>query len=203
MQNKLQELTDKLYNEGLSKGKQDAENLVNNAKSQAENIIKEAQSQAEKILSDAKKEADELKIRVDNDIKMASSQTISAIKQQVESLIITQSISSPIKENLSDKEFLKEIISSVIKAFNASNSEPAALELILPENMQKDMDSFIGNKANESMHKGVEVTFSKQINNGFKIGPKGASYIISFTDGDFERLIAEYLRPVSKKLLFG
>lgn len=32
MQNKLQELTDKLYNEGLSKGKQEAEEMVAKAK---------------------------------------------------------------------------------------------------------------------------------------------------------------------------
>ena len=32
MQNKLQELTDKLYNEGLSKGKQEGEAILNEAK---------------------------------------------------------------------------------------------------------------------------------------------------------------------------
>ena len=41
MQNKLQELTDKLYNEGLSKGKQEAELLRANAKKEAEKIIME------------------------------------------------------------------------------------------------------------------------------------------------------------------
>ena len=35
MQNKLQELTDKLYNEGLQKGKQEAEQLKANAKNEA------------------------------------------------------------------------------------------------------------------------------------------------------------------------
>ena len=39
MQNKLQELTDKLYNEGLSKGKSEGEAILANAKAQAEEII--------------------------------------------------------------------------------------------------------------------------------------------------------------------
>ena len=39
MQNKLQELTDKLYNEGLSKGKQEGEELLAKAKVQAEEIV--------------------------------------------------------------------------------------------------------------------------------------------------------------------
>ena len=42
MDNKLQALTDKLYNEGLSKGKQEAEVLIAKARSQAEDIVAEA-----------------------------------------------------------------------------------------------------------------------------------------------------------------
>ena len=39
MQNKLQELTDRLYNEGLSKGKQEGEELLAKAKVQADEMI--------------------------------------------------------------------------------------------------------------------------------------------------------------------
>ena len=54
-----------------------------------------------------------------------------------------------------------------------------------------------------ALQEGINVTFSKQIAGGFKIGPKNGGYLISFSDNDFERLIAEYLRPATKKLLFG
>ena len=37
----------------------------------------------------------------------------------------------------------------------------------------------------------------------FRIGPKGEGYMISFTDKDFENIIAEYLRPKTRELLFG
>ena len=39
MQNKLQELTDRLYNEGLSKGKQEADQLLANAREEARQIV--------------------------------------------------------------------------------------------------------------------------------------------------------------------
>ena len=41
MQNKLQELTDRLYAEGLSKGKQDGEEVLKKAKAEAEDIVKQ------------------------------------------------------------------------------------------------------------------------------------------------------------------
>ena len=49
MQNKLQELTDKLYNEGLSKGKQEAEQMKANAKNEAAQIIAQAKEEAENL----------------------------------------------------------------------------------------------------------------------------------------------------------
>ena len=49
--NKLQELTDKLYNEGLSKGKQEGEAILEKAKTEAESIVETARKEAEQILA--------------------------------------------------------------------------------------------------------------------------------------------------------
>lgn len=37
---------------------------------------------------------------------------------------------------------------------------------------------------------------------GFKVGAKGGSYYISFSDDDFEALLKEYLRGKVSELLF-
>lgn len=44
MENKLQELTDKLYKEGLSKGKEEGEAILAKANEKAAEIIEEAKS---------------------------------------------------------------------------------------------------------------------------------------------------------------
>ena len=50
MQDKLQELTDRLYNEGLSKGKQEGEELLRKAHEEAEGIVAEAKALEAQIL---------------------------------------------------------------------------------------------------------------------------------------------------------
>lgn len=204
MQNKLQELTDKLYNEGLSKGKQEAELLRANAKKEAEKIIADAKNEAANIIASAKKEAEQTKSRVENDLRMASNQTIAAVKQQVENLIISKALSNPVKASMTDAEFLKSVILTIAQAFNASNAESSDLNVILPVAMQNELQgAFLQKETGAALEKGIDVYFSKQIAGGFKIGPKNGGYLISFSEGDFERLIAEYLRPATKKLLFG
>ena len=203
MQNKLQELTDKLYNEGLSKGKQEAQEMVTKAKAEAEKIIATAQENAAKIVADAEKQAQDIKVKADNDLRIAASQTISAVKQQIETIIITKALKEPIKASLSDVEFVKSIILTIAKAFNAAHSEPVDLEIILPAALQKEFTAFVEKEAQEEMGKGVEITFSKQIAGGLKIGPKEDGYMIGFSDEDFEKVLADYVRPATKKLLFG
>lgn len=203
MQNKLQELTDRLYNEGLSKGKKEAEDLKAAAAKEAEKIIAEARKKAAEIISNAGKEAEDLKTKVSNDVKMASSQTIAAVKQQLENTIITKAISADLSKNLENPELVRSMLETVAKSFNAAEAAPAGLEAIVPASMQKALENDFGKKAAQAMDNGIDVTFSKQISGGFKIGPKNGGYMISFAEGDFEKILCEYLRPTAKKLLFG
>ena len=202
MQNKLQELTDKLYNEGLSKGKQEAEQMKANAKTEAAQIIAEAKEQAQQILAKAQSEAAELKSKTENDVKMASLQAFTAVKQQIESVITAKTL-APAKAAVAETEFLKEIIKSVVAAFNPQNSDSVALDIILPAEKQAELEQFAKEQLSKICSAGVEVQFSKGVQGGFKIAPKGEGYMLSFTDKDFENIIAEYLRPKTKELLFG
>ena len=202
MQNKLQELTDKLYNEGLSKGKQEAEQMMANAKNEAAQIIAQAKEQAQEILAKAQNEAAEIKSKTENDVKMASLQAFTAVKQQIESVITAKTL-APAKSAVAETEFLKEIIKAIVTAFNPQNSDSVALDIILPAEKQAELEQFAAEQLSKICSAGVDVQFSKGVQGGFKIAPKGEGYMLSFTDKDFENIIAEYLRPKTKELLFG
>ena len=201
MQNKLQELTDKLYNEGLSKGKQEGEELLAKAKVQAEEIIAKAQAEAAQIVAAAQKQADEIKTKTASDIRMASSQSIAATKKDIETLIVGKMAGAEVKKNLTSADFIKDLIKAVAEKF--STDGPVDLSLILPESLQKDLEPFVTKELGKLLNAGVDASFSKKIAGGFQIGPKDGGYFVSFTENTFNQLIYEYLRPATKKLLFG
>ena len=197
---KLQELTQKLYNEGLSKGKEEGEALLAKATAQAEEIVKQAQAQAAAIVEKAQKEAQDYKVKMEGDVKMASTQALQATKAGIEGLIVAKAV-EPVKEQLSSAAFLKEIITTVAQRF--STQEATDLSLVLPEKLQKELEPFVKGELAQTLGKGVEASFSKKVAGGFKIGPKDGSYFISLTDEAFQGLIGEFLRPATKKILFG
>lgn len=198
---KLQQLTEKLYQEGLSKGKQEGENLLAEAKKQAAGIVDEARAQAEAILAQARKDASDYKTKVESDLKMASAQALQATRKDLEDMVVCKLTDTQVSKALSSPEFLKGIITEVARKFNAE--EAVDLDLVLPESLKKELEPFVKNELGTLLKGGVDVTFSKKVAGGFNIGPKDGGYFISLTDDTFKSLIGEYLRPATKKLLFG
>ena len=201
MQNKLQELTDKLYNEGLSKGKQEGEEILAKAKVQAEEIVAKAHAEAAAIVAAAKKDAEDLKTKVESDVKMAANQSVAATKKDIETLVVAKMTEAEVKNALTSADFVKEVVLAVAKGFNTE--EPVDLEVVLPEALKKDLEGFVAKELANALKGNVEASFSKKVAGGFTIGPKDGGYFISFTDETFNALISEYLRPATKKLLFG
>ena len=201
MQNKLQELTDKLYNEGLSKGKQEGEELLAKAKVQADDIITKAQAEAERIIAAAQKQAEEIKTKTASDVKMAASQSIAATKKDIETLIVGKMTGEAVKKALSSADFIKDLIKAVAEKFTTEG--PVDLNLVLPESLKNDLEPFATKELAKILGAGVEASFSKKVAGGFQIGPKDGGYFVSFSEETFNQLISEYLRPATKKLLFG
>lgn len=199
--NKLQELTDKLYNEGLSKGKQEGEELLAKAKVQADEMIAKAQAEASQIIAAAQKQAEELKAKTASDVKMASSQSIAATKKDIENLVVGKMTDEAVKKTLSTPDFVKEIVKAVAEKFTTDG--PADLNLILPESLKNDLEPFATQELAKILGAGVEASFSKKVSGGFKIGPKNGGWFVSFSDETFNELISEYLRPATRKILFG
>ena len=198
---KLQELTQKLYEEGLAKGKQDGEALLQKAQSEAEGIVKQAQEEAEAILAKARKDAEDFKVKVEGDVKMAAQQAVQATRTDIENLVVSKVVDGTVDKALSNEEYIKGIITAVAQKFSAD--EPADLSLVLPESLKGALEPFVKNELGKLLGKGVDASFSKKVACGFKIGPKDGGYFVSLSDDTFKDLIGSYLRPATKKLLFG
>ena len=201
MSDKLQELTEKLYNEGLSKGKEEGKLLLARAREEADRIIADAKSQEATIVSDAEKQAADLKDKTASDLKMASGQCLQATKKDIENLLVNAIGAAPAEKQLADPDFLKKVILAVAERFSATES--ADLALLLPASLKNELEPWIEGELRKKLGGGLKADFTKKVAGGFSIGPKDGGWFVSLTDETFSKLLAEYLRPVTRKLLFG
>jgi V/A-type H+-transporting ATPase subunit E len=202
MTNRVLELTEKIYKEGIEKANEEARQIIAKAREESEKIIAAAKNNAREITEQAQKEAREYKQSTDAEMELATRQFISKLKQEIARNLIVKQVKSPVKHAFEDDKFLKKIILTIVKNWSPQQKK-IDLNLLLPEKDEKKLEGFFKSKAKELLDKGLEVKFNANIKSGFKVGPKDGQYYISFTDQDFENCFKDYLKDKTKKMIFN
>ena len=103
---KIQELTEKIYREGVEKGQAAADRIIEDAKQTAEQIIAEAREQAKAIEVQAQKKAAELDANTKSELKLYTSQALNALKSEIAN-VLTDKVAKDAAAGLAaDKNFL-------------------------------------------------------------------------------------------------
>ena len=202
MENKLQELTRKLYDEGLEKGRAEADKLVADARREAEKIVSDARSEAAEIVSRARAEAEDAGKNILTEVALAGRQAVAKIKSEIASMIVAKATAAGVKEAALDPAFIKEMLLAVAGNWNGADAGKVELKALLPEAERTKLDAAFGKSAQELLAAGIEVGYSNEVKSGFKVGAKDGGYYISFSDADFDALLGEYLREKVSDMLF-
>ncbi len=192
----LDTLADQLYQEGLKKAQRESEKIINEARKKAEEQLAEAAKEAAAITSQAKKDAKRHFTTVQSEIEQKAKQVKQDLKTEIQNLINARVLSHPLKEVLSDQDFVKELITSSLNSWNGGKE----VELLISESFER-VASDVQAKIQKHLS-GLKVTLSPHLDTGFKIEDTEKGYILSFTDSDFKALFEPYLSDVVRKILF-
>ncbi len=201
MAQNIQELTSIIYQEGVQKGEEEAERIIENATEAAEKIQEDAKAEATKILDNAQTEADNLHKITESEIKLAGLKAVRAIRQQITDLITAKAIDGNISKAMSASN-IKEYIKIVLKNWDTKEAKQD-LELLLPEKEQKELEGTFVSEVSKLVDNNIEFNFSRNLKGGFQIGPKSGGYKISLTEDNFNEFFKQYLSVKTKNFLFS
>ncbi len=196
MENKLEQLTQKLRSEGLEKGRAEAETLVEEANAKATKIVNDAKLEAEKIIASAKSAAEDLTRNTANDVRMASLKTISSLRTEIENLIVTRVVEPQIQNAWSSGEFVQNLILEAVKSWSPNSNTSISVEV--PEAMLEQVKAVVVGE----FKAGVEVSAKSTLKVPFRIKDNSEGYFVSFSDEDFATMIKDALRPRIAKFIF-
>ena len=202
MDNKLQALTEKLYGEGLEKGRAEGERLVEEAKKKAAQIVAEAEGKADEIVKAAQTKAADIEKNTMTEITLAGKQAVAKIKAEIADAIVEKGTAAAVGSAALDAAFIQEMLVEVAHNWNGKEDAKIELKALLPEAHKAKLDAAFEKCAKELLAAGVEVGYSKEVRSGFKVAQKEGGYYISFSDDDFNALLGSYLRDKVRDLLF-
>ena len=103
---KLQELTEKIYREGVEKGRAEAARLVEEAKAEAARIVAEAETKAAETEAAGRKAAEELDKNTRNELKLYTAQALNALKSEITNILTDKITKEAASALAGDKDFL-------------------------------------------------------------------------------------------------
>ena len=196
MENKIQELTDKIYREGVEKGNEEAQRLVSNAREEAAKILEQARKEAEAIVGAARKSAAETAENTQSEIKLFAGQAVNALKTEIASLLTNQVVSDAVKGFVADKDYLNKFIVSLATQWAADEA------IVISTADAEGLKKFFAANAKGVLDKGVKI---EQVNGSktlFSISPADGSYKVNFGVEEFENYFKDFLRPQLVEMLF-
>lgn len=196
MENKIQELTDKIYREGVEKGNVEAQRLIVNAQEEAKKIIDDARKEAELIITSSRKSAVELAENTKSELKMFAGQAVNALKSEIATIVTDKIVTAPVKDFAQNKEYLSAFI--VALASKWSVDEPIVISTADAESLK----TYFAANAKFLLDKGVKIEQVNSIKALFSISPADGSYKVNFGEEEFMNYFKEFLRPQLVEMLF-
>jgi len=196
MNTKLQELTDKIYSEGVEKGNEEAKAIIEQAKVQADEMKAKAQAEAEKIITDAKAKAAELAKNTQSELKLFAQQSVNALKSEITDLICGSIVSASVKAATIDKAFMQKTILNLVKDWSKNQT------ITIEANDAKALNEYFIANAKDLLDKNVKINEANGVKAGFTIIPEKEGYKITFGDEEFIAYFKEFLRPKLVEMLF-
>lgn len=193
---KIQELTSKLYTEGVEKGKEEAGRIIAEARAQEQQIVDAARTKAKELISSAEKESAELRKNTEAELKLYAAQSTEALKTEIINLVTDKLSTTQVKTVVEDKLFMQQLIVELVQ--NWSKNDTLTVGVENPE----ELKSYIASHAKNLLDNGLKIESVNGIKTGFTLAPEDGSYKVKFGEEEFVNYFREFLRPQIQQLLF-
>jgi V/A-type H+-transporting ATPase subunit E len=202
MSEKLQELTERLYKEGVEKARKDAALILEEAEKLKTDLIRKAEAEAKAIIEKGRQVSMALQSRTEGELALAARQAETALKQHITSIISGDILNRGISEAFADTPLMSDLISTATGAWARSGELPD-VSLILSVSQKEKFNESFGNAIKNRLDEGLKVKFSDRMKDGFRIESNSGDYVMSFSDDDFHEYFRSFLKEKTRTVLFG
>jgi V/A-type H+-transporting ATPase subunit E len=207
MDDKLQQLTDRLYEEGIVRAQQEADALLARARAEADALLHDARQEATRLREAAQRESQEQRQRTEAELRLAMQQSLNGLRQQIRAVVTARLVEAPVREALRvdahSVDFFRALIAEAVSRWNAAQPDAPTPEVVLSEQARAMLEDQLRAHLAALLDEGLVLRFDDRLRGGFRIGPAEGGYQVSFSDDDFAAFFSDYLRRPLAEWLFG
>ena len=193
---KIQELTSKLYAEGVEKGNAEADRIITEAQEKQSRILDSANNKAKEIIEAATKKSSEINTNAESELKLYASQALEALKTEVTNIVTEKLATSNVKAAMEDKAFMQKLIANLMQNWSEKQT------MIVSVENKEELENYLKANTKSLLDNKLRIESVNNVKTGFTIAPEDGSYKVKFGEDEFIEYFKEFLRPQIQKLLF-
>lgn len=196
MENKIDQLTQKLLSEGVERGQAEAAQIVAAAREQAAQIVAEAEAQAAESAARAAKDATALRQNTVSELKMAAEQAVGALKTEIANVVSARAVQDAVASATAEKGFLQKFIVKLAENWGTDES------LVIQTDDAASLKAVFAKQAKKLLDGGITIEQVNGKKHSFTIAPADGTYKVCFGEEEFEAYFRQFLRPQLAEMLF-
>ena len=213
----VEALIARLKDDGVRAGRDQADEIIENARNRADQLLAEAHAEATNIVAGARAEAERLKTASDEAIQIAMRDTVLGFREEIQG-ILTQRVQRLVSEQMVDGALLEKLIVQIAARSIelAGVHESSDVEIQLParplgiEELKRDpralqdaLSRLAKQIAGETWREGVTLAASADNQGGLRVLVKDKEIEIDLTPEALTDLLLQHLQPRFRALMHG
>ena len=203
----VQDLIDRLSQEGVAEGQRKAEDLVHAAQEKAQSIVDAARQQANDILQNARQEAEQFQAAGEEALRLAARDTQRDFGARIHEGFRNR-LQELVRHQLTDPDFIKRMILEITRQASEGLDEDG-VELLLPPDFVTEDDArqrieagdhdelteFLQGLLGEDLREGFSVNLGNERQSGLTVRVVNKNVEIDLTEEAITELLARHLLP--------
>lgn len=196
MDSQIQALTEKVYQEGVLKGEQEAAKILAAANAQAEQVERDARTRAEQIIADAQRSASELKSNTERELKLNASKLIEATKASIVDVLAGRIAGDSVQALTANPELLQRVVLEIAKGFDLKHG------VEITSSQAEELKAYFAQNAKALLEEGLTIKQVAGKATQYTIRPQNGSFKVEIGEQEFIELFKSILRPQLAQELF-
>lgn len=212
----VEELIEKLRQQGVEQGQNEASKLVEEAERRADWVLEQARQEADQMLKKARKEAKKLRQSGEDALKIAARDMHLEVRESL-SHAFTDQVERLTEQQMDNAEFMRDLISELVSRVSVEHgiADAQALEVLLPEDYigldelrrnpkeyrDGKLSQFVQSLAIEQMREGI--SFDLHASEGIRVRLQGKEVEVDLSSQAIAKLLLKHLQPRFRAILEG
>lgn len=195
MDDKIKQLTDKVYTEGVERARTEGERIIAEAQERAANIVREAEARALELRQSAEQSNLRHKEQTQSELQLYAQRLVESTRASIEDSLTGTIATDAVQALQLEGELLRQLVLKIVGGFSLERG--VVIETAEAEALQ----AHLSGAAKGLLEAGLEIKSVAGVPTHYVIRPKDGAYKVEIKPETFVELFKSVLRPTLAQLL--